>query len=253
MDELTPNSEVNLSPDLEKARDEKCLPVAQAIIEEMVDHLLPETPGSTNQLDTIQLFVLQKMLDGEMNITTEAQYLFQLVLAAFSGFNNAVHAIKLVDLDDQRYLDIGRKMLRILADAKVRMVNVTPEDSVTDFASASEQLQALFDAEKLNKLELQYIMDSIFESVKNLNNVTSEGLAQSTAKAEAKIFGNEAMSDLTVKQVNDILVNDVKVVLTPRTPPEGQVTPEVQTAPAGDGQVAPTPDTQDVGKEPPAA
>lgn len=223
-----------MEPDLDKARDEKCVPIAHDVLAFLAENLLPETPESTDQFDKAQLYILQKSLDLDLNITTEVQYLFQLMLGGLSGLNAAVQAVNLAPLDDARYAEIGRKILRVLAETKPRLTAVTPEDTAADFADAKMKLQVIFDEEKLNPLELKYITDTIFQSFTSLNNLVADSLSKSSEAAEAKLFGITFMSDLTVKHVNEVLMNDVSVMFSQKTPPPGTATP-----PAGEGQVTP--------------
>lgn len=234
---MEPN--IKSSPDLEKARDEKCIPVAQEILKDMVEHLLVPNPDDPHAHDDLIMFILRRALETDMNITTEIQYLLQLVLGGFSGFNTTIHSCEFAPIDEERYITIGKKMLAILAGANVRLTNVTPADTTADFAGAKETLHALINAENLTKIEIRYIMDNIWESVKVVNNDISESLARSTEKAEAKIFGNEFMSDLTLGQVNKVLINDIRIEYAKKEsgsdiPLEGDALP-----PSGDGQVAP--------------
>lgn len=227
----------NLTPDLEKARDEKCIPVAREVLAAMADHLLVSNPEDPRSRDELMLIILRRALETDMNITMEAQYLFQLILGGLSGFNATIHGCEFTPVDDARYIAIGKRMLTILAEADVRLTNVTPEDTASDFADAKAKLQQLINDEKLTKLEVRYIMDNIFESMTIVNNDFSDSLARSTEKAEAKIFGNEAMSDLSLGQINKVLVNDLHIEYTkpaPAVPPEGAAMP-----PSGDGQVSP--------------
>jgi hypothetical protein len=209
--------------DLEKVRDDKCVPVVRAILAEMPATLLADN------IDPLVLSILQKALDTDMNITTEAQYLFQLLLGGFSGLNTTLHSLSLEPVNDVRYTDISQKILQILSDANVRLTGVKADDIVKDFAKAKVQLQELFTTEKLTLIDLNYIVEKIFTAVTVVNNKVQENLASSTARAEAKIFGVESMSDVTVKHVNDVLTNDVNVMFSkpvPLAPPEGQVAPQ---------------------------
>lgn len=237
----------NLTRDLEKARDEKCIPVAREVITAMADHLLVSNPDDPHAHDALMLIILRRALETDMNITMEAQYLFQLILGGFSGFNTTIHGCEFAPVDDERYIAIGKKMLTILAEANVRLTNVTPEDTATDFADAKAKLQQLINDEKLTKLEVRYIMDNIFESVKMVNNDFSDSLARSTEKAESKIFGNESMSDLSLGQINKVLINDVHIDYTKPVVPEADAPIDgAALPPSGDGQVAPPAPPEDV-------
>lgn len=241
--QLPPNSEVNLPEDLDKARDEKCIPIAREIMQEMAGELLTGYEGEASKGDHLFLSFLEKTLNHDLNITTEAQYLSQLILGGLTGLNNTVHMAEgLVPLDEERYAHIGQELLQIMCDANVRLNKTKAEELEADWQDAKLKIQELFEREKLNKLESEYILGNIFETFKDLNNRVAQGLEQATTKAECKILGIEFMSDLTVGMVNKVLVNDVKVEITPPTPPappEGLVEPPVDVHAAGDGQVAP--------------
>lgn len=213
--------------DADKLRDEKCIPVARAILSEIPATLLAD------DIDPLVLSILQKALDMNMNITTEAQYLFQLILGGFSGLNTILHTLVLEPVDEERYVAISQKILQILADSNVRLTGATTEEVEKDLTDAKVQLQELFTAEKLTSIDLDYIVEKILSAVATVNNKVSDNLASSTSRAEAKIFGVESMDEITVKHVNDVLTNDVSVMFSvPK--PEGSATP-----PAGDGEAIP--------------
>jgi hypothetical protein len=214
--------------DADVARDEKCIPVARAILSEMPTTLLADN------IDPLVLSILQKALDTDMNITTEAQYVFQLLLGGFSGLNTTLHALALEPVDEVRYTTISNKILQILADSNVRLTGVKADEVEADWASAKVQLQELFTDEKLTKIDLDYIVEKIFTAVTVVNNKVSENLASSTSRAEAKVFGLTSMDEITVKHVNDVLVNDVSVMFSEPKLPDGSATP-----PAGDSSATP--------------
>lgn len=189
---------MDATPNLDQLRDEKCLPVAQALLVDMAEKLLDE-----DATPLISSF-LARGLAADLNITSEASYIPQLILSALSGLNATIQGCDLVELDDERYREIGRKMLAILAFAHVRM-NGTQDDVVADVAAVKDQLNTLFVAKGLNKLEVKYITDSIFQAFTNVNNGFSESLTSSAARAEAKLFGIGDMTDLTMKKLDDVL------------------------------------------------
>ena len=70
-------------------------------------------------------------------------------------------------------------------------------------------------------------MDNIFQSFTRVNNLFNENLAGNSARAEAKLFGIESMSDLTMRRLNDVLIAPI----LPKDIPSPLVPPEVPPAP----------------------
>lgn len=208
---LTPP--VASNADLDKARDEKCIPVARGMMEDMKDGLLPDV-GENGIVDINPLVItfLKRGLEADLVIATEASYVFQLVLGALSGLNSAVQKVELPPLDEARYVGIGRKVLAYLAESNVRLGTVTPEESEADFAPVMAKINALFAEEKLSSLEVKYLMQNIFDMFSKVNNRFTESLEASSAKAEAKLFGIDSMNDLTLKQLDQVLISPVPEV-----------------------------------------
>lgn len=196
-------------PNLEKLRDDKCLPVAQAMLEDMVELLIPADPANGVEWKPIVMKMLERSLEADLNIQTEVSYVPQLILGALSGLNITTQGCDIAPVDEVRYAAIGKKILSMVAGAKVRMVNVKPEDTEVDFASVKEQLNKLFAEEKLNRLEVKFILDNIFESFKAATTIFTHSLDSSVARAEAKAFAVEAMSDVTMKMLDGFLTADV--------------------------------------------
>lgn len=193
------------APDLDKARDEKCIPVARAIFADMVSDLLPDDVDGRTDYSQIVLKILQKNFTADMNITIESPYIFQLILGVLSGLNASIQGAMTAPIDDARYKEIGRKILAIVSDANVRMGSVTPEETAADFADAKIKLNDLFIAEKLNGLELKYVIDMIFNSFKAVNDLYSQNIERSVERGSAKLFGVESMTDLGLKRLDEVL------------------------------------------------
>lgn len=193
--------------DLEKLRNEKCIPVAHAVIDDMVENLLPTEETGKNYMVMVTN-VLKKSLEADLNVTTEASYIPQLILGAFTGLNLTVQACDTTPIDEARYAAIGKKILSMVAEAKVRLTNVKPEDTAADFAPIKEKINALFTEEKLNIMEVRYIMDNIFDSFKIVDTLFKQSLDSAMQRAEAKVFGIEHMTDLTLKHLDGFLTRE---------------------------------------------
>lgn len=196
--------------DLDKVRDEKVVPVAHAVLNDMALLMVPEDASEKVDYNPIVLKILERTLDADFNIATENTYLFQLLLGALSGLNQAVQGCRYVRIDDVRYGKIGKKILSILATADIPLVGATPEEIVKAFEPVQEQLNVLIVEEKLTLIEVKYIMDNIFSGFDMVNSGFNASVADSSARAEAKLFGIETMPDLTMKQLNQVLTGDEK-------------------------------------------
>ena len=200
--------------DLEKIRDEKCIPIARDVLKDIATTLLPPDANVKIDYNPVILKILQRNLENDLNIKIETPYIFQLVLGALSGLNRTVQSCSTVLIDDVRYAALGTKVLGFLAESNIRLTNVTPEEVDADFAPVKEKINTLFAEEKLSMMEVKYIMDNIFEGFKTVQAGFNQSLETSVEKAEAKLLGIEYMSDLTFKKLNDVLtgipLNDLK-------------------------------------------
>lgn len=184
---------------LEKLRDEKCIPIAQNIFKELsVDMMKSE------DYTGVTLKALSLMLAFDLNITSEVSYINQLILSVLAGLNQTVQTCDLIN-DDDRYNEIASKILVIVSNGNVRMGTLTPEEIIADFATVKEELKGLFVAEKLSQIEVEYIMKNIFTSFTNFNNLVGRQIEIATAKMECKILGIDTMSDLSLKKVDETL------------------------------------------------
>lgn len=193
------------SPDLEKARDEKCIPIARAIFGDMVNTLIAEDASKEIDYNPLVKSILTKMLEADTNLLTENTYIFQLLLGVFSGLNRTVQMCETVQIDDVRYGNIARKILEIVAKHNVTIGNPTPDEVDKDFAPIKEELDVLFANEKLTIMEVKYIMDNIFTGFSDVQTIFNMSIEQSTKRAEAKSFGIEDMTDLSMKKLDGFL------------------------------------------------
>lgn len=193
------------SADLEKQRDDKCIPVARGVMDALAKLMIPEDASKEVNFNPVVLEILKLELDADLNVTTDQPYIDQLVLGALSGLNRTVQECTFLPLDDIRYGTIQRKILEILVSANVTLGAVTPEQSVADFVPVKEQINALFAEEKLNVMEVKYVMDNIFEAFGKVGTMVSESIVQSMKKAEAKQWGVEDLTEVTLQQLDKVL------------------------------------------------
>lgn len=207
-------SDETTQPNLDQLRDEKVVPVARGVLVDMATDLLPNTADESADYSGMVTKVMQRVLDADLNIVQENSYLFQLLLGVTASLNKTVNTMELASIDEQRYMDIGRKMLSILATANIPMggATMTLEEETAAFAPVKDQLSQLFTTEKLNLMEVQYIMNQIFDSFNAVQNTFMVTVANFAQKAEAKALGLEDYGDLSMKKINDVLT-------TPTMPP----------------------------------
>lgn len=193
--------------DLEKIRDEKCVPIAQTVLKELAESMIPSTDDPDFSHKPSAIKVLSLFLAEDLNVISDTPYIPQLILGVLAGCNLALQDPEVVTPpDDTRFNIIARKVLAIVAEADIRMVG-SKEESIEDFIPVKEKLKALFAEEKMTTLEVKYVMDNIFDSFTSVNNIVSSSLQSSTERAEAKMFGIESMSDLSTKKLNEVLLS----------------------------------------------
>lgn len=192
------------TPDLEKIRDERCFPIARLILKEMAPSLVSASADTVNY-DDLVLKSLSLFLGADLNVTTETPYITQLLLGVFSGLNRTIHECTVIPIDDARYSSIASKILQIVSDGNVRLGSVTPEESIEDFTIIKVKLNELFAEEKLNLLEVRYIMDNMFDAFKDFSDKYSESIESSVKRSELKLFGVNNMNEVSLKQLDGIL------------------------------------------------
>ncbi len=200
---------MNDNVNLDKVRDEKCVPIARQIFSDLVTDLLPK---DTNPIDLnpLAIKILGYGRDGDLNIASEVSYVFQLVLGVLTALNTTVQKATTTPIDEVRFFNIGSKILDIVSKANVKIGNVTPDETTADFAPILEQINTLFAEEKLTLIEIKYVMDNVFNLFTVVNNVVSGSIEKSSEMAEAHLFGVEAMSDLTLGRLDSILKDVAK-------------------------------------------
>lgn len=189
--------------DLDKERDDRCYPVVYGILSDMVEGLVPEDASSDTK--ALELKTLQRTLDANLNIALDNPYVFQLILGVFSAFNATIAQCATVPIDRTRYAGIARKMLAILNEAHPRLNPPQESDVEADFAPIKEKINALFAEEKLNGLEVQYIIGALLQAFKNLQEGFMLSVEGSSKRAEARVFGVEDMTDLTMADLDRVL------------------------------------------------
>lgn len=191
-----------VEPDLEALRDEKVFPIVRALMTEMGSDLVNAEDNHT----PLTLKALSLMLDADLNVAQEVSYVPQIILGALAGLNRTLQECEANEVDDVRMSEIANKILAIVAEANVTLGEVTPEVSIAEFAPVKEKINDLFIIEDLSRLEVKYITDKIFNSFSVFNNLIQSSITNATERMEVKILGIETLGDLTLKKLNDVLV-----------------------------------------------
>jgi hypothetical protein len=190
------------TPNLDTIRDEKCLPIAKTILKEMVTDLMKEEGPKDVALKALSL-----ELNNDINIITDVPYIPQLIMTTLAALNATVQTCDFKPLNEDYYITIAEKVLEIVASSDVKM-NLTPDEIPTQFAGVKTQLSSLFVQENLNMFEVKHIMDKILEKFGSFNILLSNSIENSSERAEAKLWKVESMNDVTMKQLNEVLVSD---------------------------------------------
>lgn len=218
-------AEVEPERDYEKERDERVIPVARGVLTDMAVDLIPQDGAEANY-GPVVMKIMKRALAADLNLTTDNPYIFQLLLGLISGLNAAVIQCATIPIDDARYGRIAKQILDIIATSDISLGNIAPEQTTKEFEPVKDRLNALFAAEKLNWMEVKYVMDSVISAFKEMEQTFSLNIDRSLQRAEAKAMGVEHMSDVTMVKLNDFLV-------TPMVKkPEGEAvaTPTGETA-----------------------
>ncbi len=197
-------------PDLEKARDEKCFPVARAIMGDMAELLIPEDANKKIDFNPIILKMIGRMLEADTNVVMENSYVIQLILGVLSGLNATIQSCVTVPIDDIRYGAISKKILVMLSEANIKLGSLTPEEIKNEFAPLKDKINALFAEEKLSMHDVKYVMDNIFTTFNTVTAVFNKSVEASTKKAEEKALGLDSINDLTMKKLDSFLKSDFK-------------------------------------------
>lgn len=189
----------------EKARDEKCIPIAKAILNDMAIYMMPEDANVKVDFVPIVTKMLERTLAADTNLIMENPYIAQLLLGVFSSLNETVQSCTFLPIDDIRYGAISKKILDIVATSDITMGEVSKEQKAKDFAPIKERLNVLFVEEKLSLIDIKYIMDTIFESFNTVNSTFAVSVEKSVKAAEAKLLGLNDLDELGMKKLDDVL------------------------------------------------
>lgn len=200
-------------PDFEKLRDERCVPVARLVLNDIAAELIPEEDAVEDGKPVIDGRVLgskmlQHMLDADLNTTTETPYVPQLILTALAGLNATVQAATVFPINEARLNGIARKILANLA-SEAQSMDLTKKAEVApeQFDGVKAFLNDLFAAEELTYIEIKYVMDKIFNSFNALQTLTAGSLEDSMRRAEQKLFNVADMSEITMSKLDSILTS----------------------------------------------
>lgn len=206
--------EVAPIPDLEKERDDRVIPVAQGVLEDMAGQSATVNVNNRSEFTNTIVSILKRSLAADLNVTTDNPYIFQLVLGAFGAFNNVVMDSKMADMQDERYSKIAHEMMLLLASAKVPMgMRVKSEEQIAALQSIKPQLEEIFAREMLSKLEVTYILEGLLNALKVTHQVYQQNIEDSIKRMEAKVLKIDDMNDLTMKKFDWALSTNIEEIL----------------------------------------
>jgi len=206
-------AETTEEPNLEKLRDEKCVPIARGMLNDMAVEMIPVDANVEIDFRPVVLKMLTRTLDADANIATDIPYIFQLIKGVFMALSATVQQVQpKKQIDDVRFGAIMKKILGIVATANIRMAEATPDTIKEDFMPVKEQLQTLFDAEEMSFLEIKYCMDNIFSSFDRVTDNFKKNIDIAVDKASSKAMGVEFMSDVSMRRLDEFLKAPVEEV-----------------------------------------
>lgn len=202
---MAETQDTQASVDLDKLRDEKMIPLAKMVINDLAVGMIPSANVQGDFKDIV-MKILQRSLDADCNITTENPYLMQLITTVFGQLTTVMLSCDMVQPDDIRYAALSKEVLSIIATEDIA-IGATDEKVFTEsFTNVKVRLNEMFAREKLTFFEVKYIMTNIMQSFSVVQDTFSSGVQNSVKRMEEKILGIADMSDLTMKQLDAALV-----------------------------------------------
>lgn len=200
-------------PDLEQLRDDRTVPVAIGVIADIANDESMMNIKDQADFTGVLMSILKRALDADLNLTTDNPYIFQLVLGAYGAFSSVIQKAKMPDADDERFAKISQKLLKLLVAANIPMGrNVTPQDQEKAAESIQPQLEEIFASENLTWIEVKYIMEGLFRTLKGVESLYQRNVDMSLQRMEAKILGVESMTDVTMQKLDETLKADFSKV-----------------------------------------
>lgn len=195
-----------VTPDLDKLRDEKVIPVAKMVLNDLAVGMIPTGEDIVGNFQEVTMQIMRRALDADFNILLENTYLFQLLTTVLGQFTTTMLECDMAQPDDARYITLAKEVLTILATENIAIGELDEEKFKASFADVKSRLNDLFAHENLNFFEVKYIMANIMQSYSTVQQTFSNGVDNSVKRMETKILGIEDMSDLTMKKLDETLV-----------------------------------------------
>lgn len=206
--------EPEVTPDPEKERDVRAVPVAHGVLEDLAGLNSVSDVQDRSEFTNVIVKILKRSLEADLNVALDNPYVFQLALGAFGAFNQFIQSCKMAESENKRYSTIAHEMMVLFADAKVPMgMQVKTEEQVAALESIRPQIEEIFAREMLTKLEVSYILEGLMNALKITHQVFSDNVKQAVDRMEAKILQVEFVSDLTMKQLDATLQTSIEEIL----------------------------------------
>jgi hypothetical protein len=178
--------------DLDKLRDEKIFPLAETCLDDMADLMFPREVDGKTDMKPIILKILEREKDADLNLTTETTYLFQVMLKYVHALNKAVQSTVVVEIDEERMNEVAKRMFALL------------KDHTDEEATIVEKMNEIVSEYKLNKFEINYAKDIIFNSFNAVQSSVASSIESSLQQAEEKLIGCK-MEEITMGKLDSIL------------------------------------------------
>lgn len=196
--------------DLEAQRDERVVPVAQGVLADMASEIASTDVNSDTDFTAILVKILQRTLAADLNLITENPEIFKNILGVYSAFSTVVQKSVHASDEDVRFGKIGREMMALLVKANIPMgMKATPALQAAAAEAIQPDLEAIFARENLTWLEIKYILEGLFRSLKSIEQLFSVNVERSVKHMEAKILGIDDMTDLTMGKLDETLKAEI--------------------------------------------
>lgn len=180
------------SVDLDKLREEKIGPLAEACLIDLADLMFPEEVDGKRNLDEAVLAILKKSRDADLNLTTETSHLFKTMLKSLTFLGDAIQKAEIAEVKEDEYNRVAKEIFSILKDS-----TCTEEDAIA-------VVERTFNERGYTRLEAAYIRELIFTVFSSVNTSYSSSIEKSMERAEEKLFGC-GMSEISMKKLDDVL------------------------------------------------
>ena len=195
--------------DLDKARDEKCVPLAMGVLQDAATDMPVTDEAVPKDFQPLVTKIKMRALEADTNLLMENPYIFQLVSSHLQGLNAAVQAAVKAPLDRERYERVMKQILTIFSTVPIKAGKTSDEERLAAFDGVKQYLETLMEQEHITELESQWMMATLIQAFKATHEIFSTDIDMHSEKAMAMKMGIESMMDMTMKGLDAALKEPV--------------------------------------------